>query len=259
MSRFAKKMVFGALVVASLSHAQDASYKLVSTVAYDQARLIDPNMFARSILLEQFKEFVTRECSARGLARLILAPTKTDLAKAVNVHFFLDDLTSAGIEKFVASSPSLLGQDVSTLNVAQVLCVGGDSAVMIRNGDQVDRYQISGKTDPRKWNAQGSDFTFVGFALHAGAREWISAFIRAKTLPDLEVAASIRDGVEHRTGLPSYLILRTDPFFWDMDGPKFDVLEVSVPRVSGREFLKRPYLSCPPSDDHKPCLLKTSH
>ncbi len=77
--------------------------------------------------------------------------------------------------------------------------------------------------------------------------------------PILEVAASIRDGVEHRTGLPSYLILRTDPFFWDMDGPKFDVLEVSVPRVSGREFLKRPYLSCPPSDDHKPCLLKTSH
>src|SRR5205807_5631884 len=99
----------------------------------------------------------------RKLARLILAPNQEDLGRTVNALFTVDDLTSGAIAKFVSSNPALLGQNVSRLRVAQVLCVGGNATATIRNGLEVERYQLSGSHDSREWSVRGADVTLVGF------------------------------------------------------------------------------------------------
>ncbi len=258
-SSFRSAALAWALIETCVASTQDVSYKRESSRVYDEGRVVEAKLFSPSTLLEQFRAFATAECSGRKLARLIVAPTQVELAKAINVSFVLDDMTSAAIEKFVLANPALLGQDVGRLNVAQVLCVGENATAMIRSGDRVEQHQISGPADSRKWSVRGTEVTFVGFSVHAGAREWISAFLRTLVLPDPETAAAIRDDLERRTGIRTYLILRTDPFFWDMDGPKFDAFEVPVPRISSKEFLTRPFVSCPPSDNQKPCRVETFH
>jgi hypothetical protein len=248
-----------ALLAAGGASAQDGSYRHESNGIRDEARVVEPKSFTSSTLTRQFRAFVSSACSGRRLVRLIVAPTDQELGKAVNFSFFLDDVTSAVIEAFVRRNPGLLGQGIGELNVAQALCVGENATALIRNRNRIEQYQLSGTNDSRRWSVGGTEVTLVGFSLHSGAREWISAFLRTKVLPGPDVAASIRDDLERRTGIPTYLILRTDPFFWDMDGPKFDVFEIPVPRISSSEFLRRPYLSCPPSDNKKTCRLETSH
>jgi hypothetical protein len=130
---------------------------------------------------------------------------------------------------------------------------------MIRSGNRVELHQLIGTADSRQWSVHGTEVTLVGFSVYAVAPESISAFIRTRVLPNPETAAAIRDDLERRTGIRTYLILRMDPFFWDMDGPKFDAFEVPVPRISSKEFLTRPFLSCPPSDNQKPCRVETFH
>ncbi len=246
-------------LIARALHAQDASYISSSSHVYDEARVLDPTKFTRSSLLEQFRSFAALECSGKSLARLILAPTQEELGKVTNVSFVLDDLTSAGVDRLVSSNPSLLGQGVRRLSVAQLLCIAGESTAHLRIGGRVEQYRLSGTGDSRRWNVGQAGLTLVGFNLRSGGREWISAFVRTKVLPDLNSATAIREDLEHRTGVQTYLILRTDPFFWDMDGPKFDPFDVPVPRISGKEFLTRPYISCPPSDNGRPCRLETLH
>jgi hypothetical protein len=181
------------------------------------------------------------------------------LAKSVNVSFVLDDITSEAVARFTSSNPTLLGQNIGRLNVAQVLCIRGNATVSIRRGLVLEQHQLAGTRDARKWNLKNLDVQLVGFSVHSGGGEWISAFARLKYLPDLDTAASIRDRIEEEVGVQTLLIVRTDPFFWDAGGPKFDVFEVPVPQISAGEFLVRPYVSCPPSEERKPCRMKSSH
>ncbi len=246
-------------VIVFPGQGQDASYSQESSHVYDEARLIPQEDFTSPSLLNEFRRFVTAECGKRTLARLILASSQGDLAKAVNVSFVLDDMTSEAVARFTSSNPTLLGQNIGKLNVAQGLCIGGNATVNIRSGRGIEQHQLAGTRDARKWHLKTVDIQLVGFSLHSGGGEWISAFARLRYLPDLDTAASIRDLIEEQIGVQTLLILRTDPFFWDAGGPKFDVFEAPVPEISAGEFLVRPYISCPPSEERKPCRLKTSH
>jgi hypothetical protein len=241
------------------AHAQDASYLRESTHIYDEARIIDQKDFAPPSLLKEFRHFATVECGRRKLARLTLAPSQNDLARAVNVSFVLDDLTSEGVARIASSNPTLLGQNIGRLSVAQAYCMSGNVTAVIRNEFSIERHQLAGRKDSRELNLGKLDVRLVGFNLHGGRDEWISAFVRVKFLPDLDTAAAIRDLIEEQIGVQALLVLRTDPFFWDMGGPKFDPFEVPVPEISAGEFLIRPYISCPPSEERKPCRLESSH
>jgi hypothetical protein len=249
---------FCAVTLAGIAFGQDGSYTFESANIHDTARLVEPAMFAPDPLLSELRAFAVRECNQRIIARLIVAATPRDLAAAVNAQFM--EMSSTGVANASLSSPGVLGQNVVTLRVAQVLCVGGDATAIIRQGKDVTQYQLAGSHDSRKWNVRGLNFTLVGFHLHGDDADiWMQAFVRTEVLPNIETAAAIRDEIERRTGIQTLLAVRTDPFFWDMGGPKFDVFEVPVPRISGQEFLTRPYISCPPAREHQPCRIRTSH
>jgi hypothetical protein len=254
-----RTVVLLGLTLAPGAYSQDSSYMRESSRVYDAARVAEPQTFTAPILLKEFKGFVGLQCANRKLARLTVAPTKEDLVKVVNKIWFADGLTRRGIAGMVVPN---LGKDADELRAAQVLCVGDYATAIIRNGHHVERFQLSGSQDSRAWKAQGMDLTLEGFHVRGDEVEgWVSAFIRAKDLPNLETAAVVRDELEHRTGVRIDMVLRTDPFFFDVDGPKFDAFEVPAPKISVDEFLSRPYISCPPSDGRRrpPCRLETTH
>ena len=250
-----KSLVCGAVML-RLAAAQDVSCKNESDRVSDVARTIQPSGFERSALLEAFRAWMTAECFNRPLARLTLAPSQTDLANAVNTNLL--DLTSEGVNRLAMSTPSLLGAGIPRTRAAQGLCLGGNATVTIRNASEVTHHQIAGSHDSRQWQVKGVDITLVGFRLSA-LHSPIWWFVKANPLPDVSAAAAIRDLLEEMTQVPTTVVIRTDGAFWDFNGPKGDVFNLSVQTISGGDFLRRPYVVCAPRGDRGKCQVRTSH
>jgi hypothetical protein len=240
--------------MAGLIYAQDSSYTRESKLVFDQARLIEARKFEASALRKEFLAFVAGRCAGRTLARLILAPTKDDLARAVNANFL--DLSPETEARIASSWPSVFGAGGGSPRVAQVLCFGGNSTVRIRNGNDVTRYQISGPHDSREWSFHGVEVTIVGFSFFSQDIP-LGMFVRAELLPNVNAAAAIRDELQRQTRVDTSLVFRADPFFWAVNGPQCDIFEVPTPKIAGGEFLKRPYVECPPGGEPGACQVKT--
>jgi hypothetical protein len=243
-----------ALVVRDLFPAQDFSFEQRSAHVYDVARIIATKEFRGDTLLRVFRRFVDSECGRRVLVRLTVSTNQRDLANAINTN--LPNLTSNFL---------LLAQGLGEPNVAQVMCFGSDASAVIRRGTTVMHYQIAGTRDTRELPVAGAHVTFVGFRLRAEPsgssdanplpeRLWI--YGKADHLPDTDRASSIRRELERLTGVRTYLILRTDPFFFDYDGPVCDIFEHRLPKIIPEQFLRVPYVVCSPDQT---CRLLDSH
>jgi hypothetical protein len=83
-------------------------------------------------------------------------------------------------------------------------------------------------------------------------------YIRAKDILELDVAKSIHDELEKKIGVATFLILRTDSFFVEYDGPAADIFAKSLPEGSAVGFLQKPHIVCAPNATGGRCLLVTS-
>src|ERR1051326_5798379 len=239
--------------------AQDYTYVRESKGVYDEARVMPPTDFTTLRLRAQFESFVSRQCTNQKLARLVVAPTQQELAKIVNKIWFADGVTSTGIARMMVPN---LTRDTQDLRAAQALCIDGNSTALVRQENRVERLQLSGSHDTRRWNIYSFDCTIVGFQIRGDSVDgWVSLFVRTNVLPNDQVATSIRDELQRHIGVRMDMILRTDPFFWDVDGPRFDAFDIPTPSVSVEEFMSRKFVSCPPSDDRRPrpCHTEVSH
>src|SRR5690242_4265283 len=98
-----KDLIILAAIVSTIC-AQDSSYIRESKEILDKAEVVESNRFQSTELQREFSAFATRQCADGNLARLILAPTQKDLAKAVNAVFL--DLTRRDEERIALSWPS---------------------------------------------------------------------------------------------------------------------------------------------------------
>jgi hypothetical protein len=111
----------------------------------------------------------------------------------------------------------------------------------------VTRFQLSGPHDSREWNFRDVAVTIVGFSLPPASVPPLplDMFLKAKPLPDLETAAGIRDEFQNLIGVDTTLVLRTDPVFWNLGGPKCDMFDLPLTKITGPEFMRRRYIVCP--------------
>ena len=221
----------------------DSSYEHVSKSVYDAARIINPSEFTSTHLLELGKSFVSRECGGRRLARLTVSTDRKHLSEATNVEL------PEGLPI------QLLNRKFARPKIAQILCFAGRATALIRQGDKVKRYQLEGEGNASEWTVQGVPLKLVGFRLRGGfspgsrvdqvglpARVWL--YVEAQRLPELSTVEAIRDAFQAEIGAPTYLILRTDPFFSDYEGPWTDIFAVPLPIFSREVFLSSPYVTC---------------
>jgi hypothetical protein len=246
-----------ALLLSGTLIAQDASYTKKSVHVYDTAMVITRAEFENRDLLDRFGRFVRSQCQGRQLARMIVSTKNLDLVRSTNT-----ELPS------VVGDLRTLERGLGPLNVAQVMCFGGQATALIRRGDSIERYQIAGNRDSLKVNGLGMDLLLVGLRLHPGAdisdathtfpdRVWLYA--KTKDLPDIRRAATVHAALQRQIGIPTYLIVRTDSFFFDYDGPLCDVFEMPTPKISKSEFLARPFVVCHPDRPAQPCEVSTRH
>jgi hypothetical protein len=250
--RLAPLLVFSTLVC-----AQDSTYSRGSEHVADESRLIDAQEFTMSALREESTRFVNRQCGRSTLARLILAPTQSDLGRAVNSAFM--DLSPRALERMALKWPSVLGEDARNVQVAQVLCFGGMATLTIRDRSAVSRYQISGTHDSREWSFQGVEVTVVGFSF-VSRDVPVDMFLSVKALPALAVASAIREEVQSRTQVSTDLVIRTDASFWSANGPTCDIFQETNSTISGQDFLAKPYLACGSTGKQKGCrVMRPAH
>lgn len=234
--------------------AAEFSYKQSSNQAYDAATLIRASEFRDANLSKMFETFVSTKCGTRKLARLILATNERDLGNAVNT-----------ILPGSVSDSQIREAQLSTSEVAQVLCFEGRATLFIRKG-RIARREVFGNADARKLVLQGVPLTIVGFRLRIGTpnavvhdgrtrpnRVWIYA--TTQVLPDAEIAARMREELERRLEMQVYLIVRTDSFFSAFDGPICDLFDSSAQVYSGPEALSRPSVVCSPGSGRHSCEL----
>jgi hypothetical protein len=211
-----------------------------------------------------FTRFVATQCTQGRLARLTVVTNLRDLINTSNVS--LPEMPLKGIPSILKADPSLLGSGLDEPTVAQVLCFDGQASALVRRGGQVSKLQIDGSRDPREPMLGGLRARIVGFRLRPAppgtshsALDILSVYLRTSALPELAAAKAARAELERRIGTKTYLILRTDPFFFDYDGPRTDIFEQTIPRVSSAEFLCKPYIVCWPGDGESFCKLLRSH
>lgn len=231
---------------------QSLSYKVEADNVYDAAKIIERAQFGNEALLKLFNQFVTTNCRRYKLARLTVSTSETDLGKGINTN--LSD---------IFSNLEAIRQGVGNPEIAQVVCLRGRATARIRTGDGVLHFQLAGNEDARLLRFDGTLFTLIGFrvrprlpgeavptSLAAGDRLWVYASVRA--LPSRLLAEKFREHLELELKTPTYLIIRTDTFFFEYDGPRFDVFG-SVPPVPTSGFLSNPYLVCRPVDSGGLC------
>ncbi len=258
------------LGVLSAAPADKAQYERSSSNVYDAARVVTPKEFDTPRLLTLFREFAVAHCGRQKLARLTLAANRKDLINATNVN--LPEGNLKGIPGLLRAEPSLLGTSIGQPVVAQLLCFGDEATAIVRRSSDVERYQISGDRDSFKLGAGRTGSTVVGFRLYVAPRnnatgptplpDIVHVYVKAEALPALEVAGAARRDLESRIGVMTFLTVRTDPFFFDRDGPRSDVFEIPSPKISIADFLTRPFVDCWPGNgpgDKEGCGLKRSH
>jgi hypothetical protein len=207
----------------SSASCQRFTYEQASGQIVDAARIVPPNDFTQRNLHKIFEAFVVSECAATKLCRLIVAPTQSELAAAANSN--LPSPRSAETDR----------PQRALLQVAQVVSFNGNATAWIRRGTYVSTVQISGRKDAREWAVGGAAVRVVGFRVRADPsaptnaaaspsdRVWLYA--KAYSTIEPSVAIKLRRNLEQLIGMPTYLILRTDSFFSEEDGPLRDVFE----------------------------------
>lgn len=256
------------LLIPGSGVAGDFSYESVSKDIYDAARTVDGRKFDESTLLRTFTGFVGAECDQRKVARLIVAPSQDDLMKAVNTE--LPPIRPSRLSDILAADPSLVCAGSDEIRAAEVLCFDGAATACIRLGRVSRSYQLRGTRDSRELGLGGLHLRLVGFRLYAAPRRvsasnkrtlrdevWIYA--SAPSLPSVEAAKVASKDLERRTGLETFLVLRTDPFFFYDRGPRCDIFAPSPPRISPEEFSAKPFITCSPNRSPDPCVLHDSH
>ena len=224
--------VFAATAPAS---AQGIQYQISSEKVYDAAKVLDNGAFQESKLLEIFKSFSATHCGRQPLARLTVAPSQRDLLDGLNSD--LPELPRAAIPNLLSADSTLLCGDRRRSTVAQVLCFGGDAtALVLQNGPPDVKSR-----DPHP------------------LPDSLQVFLQARSLPDLESAARVRRDLEEAIGVRTTVVLRTDSFFFDYDGPRCNVFDVPTASISKEEFLARPFVMCAPGVTRRDCFLLRSH
>ncbi len=268
---FTTAAVAGLIAPATAAPAERMLYERSSRDVYDAAVVVGPREFVTESLLSTFKAFCATQCTHRKLARLRVSTNEHDLQVTGNVS--LPDMLPGGIPDLLSLNPGYLGTVIGTPDIAQVLCLGGEATALVRRGDHIASYQISGNHDSRELSASGLNLTVVGFSFQVGpvsssggersaSPGFLWVFARAKDLPSAEEAAAVRRDLESRIGVRSFLTLRTDPFFFDYGGPITDVFETPPAEVSVAEFLTRPFIACWPTDSRDGpggCQLRKTH
>jgi hypothetical protein len=257
-------------LIGSLASAlgQAVEYEHSSMTIYDAARTISASDLRSPNLLDDLSKFVAAECKERKLVRLTLAATARELSNVSNVE--LPPLRRASIPDLLRADPSLLNPNLERTNAAQVFCFGGNATVAVRIGSNVVFHRLRGNDDPRGIDLRGRRFMLIGFRLDMEPQNVakhdpnplpaeLRIFATISALQGLEAAAAVRAYIEEATGTPTYLFLRTDPFFFDYGGPRTDAFSPNASRVSVGEFLARPYIVCWPGSGTGNCRLMTSH
>jgi hypothetical protein len=272
-----RRLVFTTAAVAGLTAPATAApagrmlYERSSRDVYDAAVVVGPREFVTESLLSTFRAFCATQCTHRKLARLRASTNEHDLQVTGNVS--LPDMLPGGIPDLLSLNPGYLGTAIGTPDIAQVLCLGGEATALVRRGDRMASYQISGSHDSREMSVSGLNLTVVGFSFRAapvpssgGERsaspDFLWVFARTKNLPSAKEADAVRRELESRIGVRSFLTLRTDPFFFDYGGPITDVFEIPPAEVSVAEFLTRPFIACWPADSPDGsggCQLRNTH
>ena len=219
----------------------------------DEARVGWPRGASVAQLKFILDDFVRSDCTSRSLGRLIFGATEADLVPLRNSSIL--DLNLGMVRDWSVRFPEFLGRGVSQLQVAQVVCLGGSATALIRVGTTVTRYQLTGESDTELRTVGGLSYVLQGFNLFGpvDGHIWGIFFIRVATLPTLDEALNMRKDLVDLVNVPIALNVRTDPFFWAYDGPRFDPFQVPVPRLSGEQFLNSPYISCPLSNREGAC------
>jgi hypothetical protein len=246
----------GLVSCAWLAPPADPSYTHVSSIAYDGARQVQSSDFERNGLLGTFRQFAAAECKGRTLARLIAGGNSRVLASGLNVDF-----PEANPAEMVRKG--LFHFDFDDPEIAQVLCFDGQETAYVRLRGNVSRFQIAGERDARELVIGGVKLTLVGFNLRVPSHdsspeqtlpESLTLFVQADQLPDLRMAEQIHAQLETKAGTGIFLVLRTDPFFLEDDGPAWDVFAKSLPSGSAEPFLSKNRINCPPRTTGGHCL-----
>lgn len=244
------------------SPSADPSYAYASTAVYDAAKLIKLGQFEDTDLLKLFGRFVQSECRGHKLARLIVSPNRWDLTSAFNVSFpeaNPAEVIRKGLFRLHFGKPT----------VAQVWCFENQATVTVRRGEEITHYQLKGDRSAQELEKNGVSLMLVGANLRAGwpasnsaaserPTDTIWLYVRAMDLPKLDIAESIHEELEKETGTATFLILRTDSFFVEYDGPAWDIFAKSLPEGSATKFLDKPHIVCPPKRTGGRCLIATS-
>jgi hypothetical protein len=250
---------FLVIVIASRAVAADSVfYEHKSASVVDLAMLVESNRFDESSLIERFKSFVISIGSQHKLARLTLASSRVDLQSALN-----NDLPGLKVHLKV------LNEGIPPADVGQVLCFDGKATAYIRRGNLVRRHQLSGDTEARKWDIEGLSLTLEGFRLRTDPRgettgrdalpDRVWLYATSKELPNLTTAVAAYAALAKQLAMITFLIIRTDSFFFDYDGPMRDAFAVPLPKISANEFLRKPFIVCEPANKENPCVLHMTH
>ena len=212
--------------------------------AYDEGRILTYPWSNDLAFIKLSQAFADRECRSRALARLVVAPKEEDFLRSINAA--IPEPSYPLIRHLAMTYPAMFGQDVNRLQSGEVICLGESATATIRTGLRVRSYQIKGSRDARQLFVGHLVATFQGLHIYGDSRAAASAtiFARSEPLPSLNDVSALQRWLTRLTGFPITLIVRSDPFFWYADGPGFDPFQIPVPRVSGEEFLHRPYIYC---------------
>ena len=259
-------LFFALAVKAQLPQYEQASgLEQSSARIYDARQVVKAQAFTPAQLSVLFAQFVSARCGQGKLARFTVSTNLRDLMNTSNVS--LPEMSRKGIPNILKLDPSLLGNGLGEPSVAQVMCFDGQANALVRRSGQVSDFQIEGTRDPRELVLGDLHARLVGFRLRQAPPntshsvvDMLSVYVRTPALPELAVAKTARAELERRTGTRTYLFLRTDPFFFDADGPRTDIFERPIPSVSSAVFLRRPYITCWPKGggDEPSCKLVPS-
>jgi len=235
-------------------------YERSSAGAYDAGIVVGPEGFQPGPLLTLLRTFWASKGAHLKLSRLRVSPSERDLQITGNVD--LPDMPPGEIPRLLALTPGYLGGAVGQPDIAEVLCVGANATALVRRAGRVVSYQIAGELDARDLPVSGMSLAIVGFRVDAVAGAGadprgaypgsVRIFVRMGNLPAPEKAAAARRELQVRLGTRTFLVLRTDPFFFEYGGPRTDVFEVPPPEVSAAEYLAKPSIACWPPSGHDP-------
>jgi hypothetical protein len=243
-----------------VNSGQDPSYTYESATLYDAAKLVQRDDMDQSQLLTLSKRFVDRECRKPGrrLARLSLSASRIDFGNAMNVSF-----PEADPAKIIRDGSFRLhfGSPV----IAQVWCLGDQATSIVRRSNGIMLQQLAGEHDARELTLAGVKLTLVSVNLNPGwgsvsgrALDTIWFYARATRLPELSVAKLMHEQLEQNTGTNAFLVVRSDSFFVEYNGPVWDIFDESLPDGSAAGFLGKPHIVCAPRSAGGVCLWVTS-